>query len=158
VSFWVKFDSISDRGINIGQYVSDTVYWYIKYDNLAQYYIIKGYNESAVMSYTRGDLPNTGTWYYITVVRSGTDCLIYINAVFNFTTVIVAFGTIPNYAAPLTIGMTSPLTAFHNGNIKDLMIFTRALSLPEIKLLMNRTHPVTGEGLIPGPYDYWRLS
>jgi hypothetical protein len=62
-------------------------------------------------------------------------------------------------AAPLTIGYsTYGSTIYGDGNIKDLMIFTRALSQPEIKLLMNRTHPLTGAGLMPATGEYWRLS
>jgi hypothetical protein len=103
-----------------------------------------------------------GGWYHLTIQRSGNAvCIMYANGVQIDVTELNPWSYLEhNISSPLYIGYdTAFSSSFLNGNIKDLMIWkNRLLTQPEIKLLMNRTNPVSGEGMIPGPYDYWRLS
>ena len=100
---------------------------------------------------------NDNTWYHIVIQRYGTLCLIYINGVSQSVATAQTWRNTSNFASPLVIGNNISYNDYLNGNIKDLMIYKgRALTQPEIKLLMNRTHPITGAGLLPGGYDYWR--
>ncbi len=96
------------------------------------------------------------TWYHITVTRSGSTFTVYLNATSDSTGSSAA-----SIIDPTTIAIgyrpTGTPDQYHYGNIKDVMLFNgKALTQPEIKLLMNRTHPITGAGLLPGGYDYWR--
>jgi hypothetical protein len=78
--------------------------------------------------------------------------LIYINNVSQTVTTAVAFGTWPNIAAPLYIGQDTHMypISWVTGNIKDLMIWnSRALTQPEIALLMIETSPITGSDVYP---------
>ncbi|MFA5760163.1 MAG: LamG-like jellyroll fold domain-containing protein [Dehalococcoidales bacterium] len=99
------------------------------------------------------------TWYHIVVERSGTSCLMYVDAVSVTPTVGTAFGSITNLAGTLEIGRVNTATPhYHAGYLKDLLVYKgRALTVPEIKLVMARTHPITGTGMIAGPYDYYKV-
>ncbi len=98
-------------------------------------------------------------WYYVSIQRYGTSCLIYINGVSQSVTTGQTWRNTSNFASPLIIGSNIPYNYYLNGNIKDLMIYKgRALTQPEIKLLMNRTHPITGAGLMPANGEYYKLS
>ncbi len=131
-------------------------FWYISSSNQISLYIKVNGIENA--SYVWNFTPSLNVWYHFTIVRSGSTCLIYINGNPQTpSTIYQAFRNTSNIGAVLRIG--SDLVNYHNGNIKDFMIFKgRALTQPEIKLLMNRTHPITGAGLMPANGEYWRLS
>ena len=83
----------------------------------------------------------------------------YVDAVSVTPTVGTAFGSFTNLAGTLEIGRTNTGTpSYHAGYLKDLLIYKgRALTVPEIKLIMNRTHPITGTGMIAGPFDYYKV-
>lgn len=158
VSVWVKFITSTALGF-ISKYANDSNFMEIDYYNgnnsIGVYATASGVNAQYKCLF----VPTIGVWYYITVQRSGSSCLIYINGVSQTVTVTQAFRNTTTISAPLRTGIWhSAIDWYFNGSLKDFMIFTRALSLAEIKLLMNRTNPVTGEGLIPGPYSYWRLT
>jgi hypothetical protein len=98
------------------------------------------------------------TWYHITVTRSGSTFTIYINATSDSTGSSAA-SIIDPTAIAIGCRPTGTPDQYHYGNIKDVMLINgKALSLPEIKLLMNRTHPETGAGLMPANGEYYRLS
>lgn len=64
-----------------------------------------------------------------------------------------------SYAMQICKSLYTDVPCHFQGQLKDLMIWKdRVLSLTEIKLLMNRTHPITGRGLMPVNGKYWRLS
>ena len=101
---------------------------------------------------------STNTWYHLVLIKSGTTTTIYCNgAALTLSSVIAAApATLPTISGP--IGINSSGSNFWNGNIKDLMIYKgRALTVPEIKLLMNRTHPITGRGAMDSG-RYMRLT
>jgi len=100
------------------------------------------------------------TWYYITVVRSGTSVKVYVDGVQDISVTIAANANFFNSTSTFDIMRYQNTTNnWLNGNIKDYMIFNgRGLTQAEIIQLMRLTHPITGPGIIPGPYDYWRLS
>ena len=98
------------------------------------------------------------TWYHIAVTRSGSTFTVYLNATSDSTGSSAA-----SIIDPTTIAIgcrpTGTPDQYHYGTIKDVMLINgKALSLPEIKLLMARTHPTTGAGLMPANGDYWRTS
>ena len=98
------------------------------------------------------------TWYHIAVTRSGLTFTVYLNATSDSTGSSAA-----SIIDPTTIAIgcrpTETPDQYHYGSIKDVMLFNgKALSVPEIKMLMNRTHPITGAGLMPANGDYWRTS
>lgn len=105
-------------------------------------------NVSSILSWT------SGQWYHFAVVRKAGVITLYRDLTVTTSGAVTSAMSSSN---TLKIGYdgAQPIT-FANNNIKDLMIYKgRALTQPEIKLLMNRTHPITGAGLLPGGYDYW---
>lgn len=93
-------------------------------------------------------------WYHISIQRYGTACLAHVNGISQTVSTEQAWRNTSNFASPLIIGANIPYLNYINGNIKDLMIWKgRALTQPEIKLLMQLTNPNTGrefELLYPG--------
>lgn len=162
LSFWMKgsgsFPFIQETAGsgNVDTYCSrlftngGTIYHYVHNGTItnANYtHAISGFSSSA--------------WYLITVIRSSSVCYMYVNGAPVTVSIGTAYtGTFPNLTSPLYInyGATKVPTSYGSGNIKDLLMWTRALTLPEIKLLMIKTYPTTGTGLIPGPYDYWKVT
>lgn len=105
-------------------------------------------NVTSIISWT------SGQWYHFMIVRKDNVITLYRDMTQT------AQATVPNAITSsntLKIGYDGAQSnTYHNSNIKDLMIWKgRALTQSEIKLLMNRTHPETGAGLLPGGYDYW---
>ena len=96
-------------------------------------------------------------WYHFAVIRSGSILTMYINGIIENSTSISV--TLQSPTTVFGIGSIGLYTSSRwYGQLKDIMIFKgRALTQPEIKLLMNRTHPITGRGLIDSG-KYWRLS
>lgn len=152
----VKFTSVVANRIICGQYADANNYWYLGWTTSNTLVLIGMVSGSATFSYSCSLTPSTSTWYHITVQRSGSSCIMYIDGVSQSVTTTTAFTGTTNIAAVLNIGLSN--ATYMVGLVKDLMTFTRALSLPEIKLLMNRTDPITGAGLMPVNGDYWRLS
>ena len=172
ISFWVKityFPSSAWLTI-IGQKTS--------YDSNASWVITyQTYNNSSVDSFllsTYGDgvtqdidywrisqASLLNTWAHIVIVKTGTTAKLYRDGTLISAVENALSSNIYNSTAPLIIGASSYSGTYNNflyGQLKDLMIWKgRVLTQAEIKLLMNRTHPITGRGLIDSG-KYWRLS
>jgi len=85
--------------------------------------------------------PTQNVWYHISILRSGTSCLMYINGVSQTVTQIAAFATVPNLSAAFNIGYGSA-QGYATGNLKDLLVYKgRALTQVEIVTLMRLTEP-----------------
>ena len=140
------------------QYGSSTLYMAIGY-NPSSNRIVLYWNltASTAISYYSSQTLSFDTWYHIVMQRSGSTTNMYLNGIPITVVPEYTWVTIPNISAPLIIGKNAS-TAYSKCAMKDLMLFTRALSLAEIRELMTLTHPITGEGILPGLYDYWRLS
>jgi len=149
ITGWVKattLPSATSRTI-CGQQIitgSNTDYWYLDIFNASQLGItLKGKVSSAfTFSYYAYYAFNADTWYHFTIQRSGTSCIVMIDAVSQSVGIEQAWTGTTDIAQPLFIGRS---TAFMYGNIKDFMIFTRALSQAEIMLVMRKTNPVSGQ-------------
>ena len=155
VTFWIKANSIiAANNIifssqeSIGDYSPLLINWGSGFEAMGSS------GASWDLDLTSTVTPVVDTWYYVTITRSGNTFTMHINGISNSSvTYSNSLMTANNY---FYIGSNLPVNRYLSGNLKDFMIFTRALSLPEIKLLMNRTHPVTGAGLIDTG-KYWRL-
>jgi len=102
----------------------------------------------------------TTDWMFFTIVRSGSNVIIYKLGTSIASSNSVS-GSLYSSSNPLQIGADIDTSTVYriNGNIKDLMIWNgKVLSQAEIKMLMIKTHPITGTGLMFGPQSYWRLS
>lgn len=159
VGFWIQFANISNHCRIFSQRVDANNNAAIGWNTTNTITIYGTVAGVITFSYQCPLTPTIGTWYHIVVERSGSDCLIYINGTPQTVTITTAWSsTDTNIAASLTIGQYAS-SLYMNGNLKDLMIWKgRALTQPEIKLLMNRTHPITGTGLMPANGDYYKLS
>lgn len=147
--------STSNRGFTLS--ISNTtriIYFEIVYGSSGNY---------IVASSGSNIFPNDSDWHYLILTYdqslASANCKVYLDGALNETaskTANTPSTSDASYAA--TIG-GQPTTNILNGNMKDMMIWNnRVLTLPEIKLLMNRTHPITGAGLMPSSGEYYRLS
>lgn len=149
IAMWVKFSSIASIRRLIGQYTDSSNYWQITWNNSLNQFTTNGMiSGTSNFSYTCPHTAAADTWYHFVLQRSGSSCLMYINSISQTVTTTQAFRNTTNVAAPLAIGLASE--SLYSGNIKDLMIFKgRTLTQAEIKNVMVKTHPVTGD-----PYFY----
>ena len=159
IAFWIRTPVVAQDKRLMGQYVSSSNFWQITWN---------GGNRCVINCYTSGSARfvyamtwsgfTINEWHHWTIQRSGSSLLWYADGMSLSITTHIAWNGTTNIAAPLTIGQASNLT-YGSGNFKDLMIWKgRALTQDEIKLLMNRTHPETGAGLMPANGDYYKLS
>jgi hypothetical protein len=163
VGCWVRYDTIPINTPLVCQNTGSGSFWGIRigsYDETHIYLSI--YNVPDTNSYYHCDSVPRGlnTWYHMVVQRSGSECLMYIDGNSVTVTTGIAFGTITPIAGTLDIGrcVRGETTEYFSGQMKDVFIWKgRALTVPEIKLVMARTHPTTGTGMIAGPYDYYKV-
>lgn len=171
VSFWLKFNTalpsstVSFISQNGGSAVVSPVELVFYHNGNNKLYVQSGSSTSAwdiinawAASGTKIDWA-INTWYYITLVRSGTSVKVYVDNVQDISVTIAANANFFNSTSTLDIlRYQNNTNNWLNGNMKDLMIFKdRALTQPEIELLMNRTHPITGAGLLDSG-RYYKLS
>jgi hypothetical protein len=142
VCFWINFGAISADFDVISQYNSSTSYTRLHWRQSANYFRFFSVTSTGVNGFIfRCDLasPPTNAWYHVTFVRSGSTGLIYFNGIKQTVTTDAAFDTsVTTIAANLLIGGFNNAST-SNGNIKDLMIFKRALTLDQIWALMDDT-------------------
>jgi len=140
----IRFTDISATRSICGQYADVSNRWSLTYDqSVGKLYLYGCISGSGTFNYQCTFSPSINTWYDIVVERSGSSCLMFIDGISQTVNAVTAFTGTTDVAAVLTIGLAN--TLYHYGNIKDLMIFTRALSQPEIALVMRKTNPVSGE-------------
>lgn len=158
---WVKFvaDSPSKYLIIWSHYLSDSTRIQLFYKNVNGGGL--GFDAFTSGTITIDILQNSykwdfGVWYHVGVVKDATNIKLYKNGEIVVTGSLVTYA---DHSGVFLIGDGYTATvAKVNGNIKDLMIFKgRALTQPEIELLMNRTHPITGAGLLDSG-RYYKLS
>jgi hypothetical protein len=136
---WVKFDSIAANRTIIGQYTDTNNQWFVRWttSNVIQLYGIT--SSTARFDFTCPLTPVAGTWYHVVIQRSGSSCVMYINGVAQTVTQTTAFSaTATDIAAVLSIGKIN--TEYQAGNIKDLQIFTKALTMDQISALYQETY------------------
>jgi hypothetical protein len=149
---WIKHAVFSTNRALVYQAQDGSNYWQILFNaslnRIYLYGVLAGVDK---YNYYCSHTPTVGQWYHIAVVKSGSTCLIYVDGSPQSVTITTAFTGTSNNTGVFRLG------ASHNGQLKDVFVFKgRALSATEINLLMDRTHPITGLGLTPGGYDYWR--
>lgn len=136
---WVKFDSIAVNRTIIGQYADANNQWFVRWatSNVIQLYGIT--SSTARFDFTCPLTPVAETWYHVVIQRSGSSCIMYINGVAQTVTQTTAFSaTATDIAAVLSIGKIN--TEYQAGNIKDLQIFTKALTMDQISALYQETY------------------
>ena len=83
---------------------------------------------------------NTGYWYHLVGVLSGTNGTLYINGIPVAT--MGGSGTMLTTAQPLYIGSTQGSSNFYNGQIDDVRIYNYALTPIQVKNLYNNNSAV----------------
>ena len=156
MSFWVRFLNSVGTEYILEQYASSSSRYNVIASNSNGTIMFGRFTGSWDIKVTN-TVFSANTWTLLTITRTSGNAYMYVNGILDRTDANTT--DYINISGALTVGVhnDSPSLYRLNGNIKDLMIFKgRALTQPEIKLLMNRTHPITGAGLLPGGYDYWR--
>ena len=165
IAVWLKFAAFaSDRSILINDGSTSTnhgIHMYVNSSRVLIFLLVGG----VIICYggITVTFPDNSDWHYLTVTYD--QSLTSANVKFYLDG--AASGSNTKTAnTPSTSDASFVMKAFANsynlnkfyGSSKDLMIWNgRVLTLPEIKLLMNRTHPITGTGMIAGPYDYYKV-
>ncbi|MFA5760445.1 MAG: LamG domain-containing protein [Dehalococcoidales bacterium] len=136
---WINFTTIAANRMIIGQYADANNYWMLQWTTGNTITLTGKISGTATFSYSCPLTPVAGTWYYITVERLGSDCIIYINNVSQTVTTTVAFTEVAtDIASTLNIGGLNSIYSL--GNIKDLQIFTKALTQDQIGSLIAETY------------------
>ncbi len=78
----------------------------------------------------------TGTWNLVGLVRASGTCTQYVNAVSDAT--FAAAGSLTITGRSLTVGQNAG-TYYYNGDIAQVQIYNRALSVTEIRQMYNAT-------------------
>jgi hypothetical protein len=96
------------------------------------------------------------TWTHLCYQWTGTDWLISINGRNDLT------WTTPTLPAtnnePFYVGANKLNEYFWDGDIADVLIHTRALTLPEIQILANRSDPMLGGLILPPRRKFWTIK
>jgi hypothetical protein len=137
---WVNFATVAAAKMIIGQYADANNYWMLQWTTGNTITLTGKISGTDTFSYSCPLTPVAGTWYYyITVERLGSDCIIYINNVSQTVTTTVAFTEVAtNISSTLNIGGLNSI--YNLGHIKDLQIFTKALTQDQIGSLMAETY------------------
>lgn len=138
ISLWVRFDSVAANKVIMGQYADANNQWYLQWTtgNIIQLYGIV--SSTATFDYSCPLTAVANTWYHVVVQRSGTSCIMYINVIPQTITATTAWTAVAtNIAAVLSIGNVS--TGYQAGNIKDLRVFAKALTVDQIAALYQET-------------------
>lgn len=155
IAFWIKSPNVTSP-----QYV-----WNQQTDgnnqHLSYIYVgsIKWTNyHTGAYQWEFGNSISANTWTFVVLVRNGASQKMYLNAVLGANQGTSA-AAVNDYSGTWTFGYLPGYGYNWGGSLKDFIVWKgRALTLPEIKMLMNLTDPIAGPGIIQGPYDYWRLS
>jgi hypothetical protein len=142
ITGWIYFGSVASAGRIIGQAVDVNTRWNLSWAISSNILAIYGIVSSTVtFQYSYPFVPTINTWYYITVVKSGSSCVMYLNAVPQTVTITQAWRNTTDIAAGLNIGRVWVSSwEYTNANIKDLMIIKgTALSAAEINYIYNTT-------------------
>jgi hypothetical protein len=112
-------------------------------------------NDSAVLS-CGSQVVDDGAWHHVTFVRNGTQRTIYVDAAVDMAG---TNGSVPNLnnAEALTIGRLSvaPIGQYFDGQIDEVRIYSRALSIDEVWRLYRETAPT---GTDTGLKGYWSFN
>ena len=151
IAGWFNFSSVSVLNAIMGQKADENNKWFIYTNNATNTIIILGISGGTTNFYYNCPFtPIASTWYYITIIRSGSTCLMYIDGVNKTVTATQAWRNTTNIAAVLAIGNADSGGAYTHGNIKDLLIYKgRALDLPTLTTIMRKTNPASETGLYP---------
>jgi hypothetical protein len=144
VTFWIKANSIiAANNIifssqeSIGDYSPLLINWGSGFEAMGSS------GASWDLDLTSTVTPVVDTWYYVTITRSGNTFTMRINGISNSSvTYSNSLMTTNNY---FYIGSNLPVNRYLSGNLKDFMIFTRALSQSEIITVMRKTNPASGQ-------------
>lgn len=149
---WIKYANITSFKTIIQQKEDLDTYWYISgVPGISKLTLVgRATDASYAFYYECPFTQSSDTWYHVTIVKSGSSCLMYINGVPQPVTATQTWSAL-SCNATLDIGLYA--TTYYAGNIKDLMLYGRALTQVEITTLMRMTNPTTGrefELLYPG--------
>jgi hypothetical protein len=101
--------------------------------------VSSGNADFSVVGFQNGTLPNTNTWYNVTVTRNDSIVRLYVNC--QLIASGLTNGLLPYYNSPLDMFIGSraqlSLTQYFNGKIDDIRIYNRALNQTEINTFCN---------------------
>jgi hypothetical protein len=133
---WARTTTLASNGAILSKYVTWSTnceyYIYFKSSNSSIYC---GIGPSVPVVLESSCLANT--WYFITIVRTGTTYKLYVNGI--FITSVTNSVTLANNAN-IILGTNISNNEFLSGNLKDFMIFKKALTLDQIGALMDETY------------------
>jgi hypothetical protein len=118
------------------------------------YWTCKGVTDTEVTSTT---IFSSGTWYHIAGVYDGVNMILYVNGVAEDTD--ASTGSIDNDDVSFTIGAREAGMDRHfKGNIKNVAIWSRALTATEVQNVMYKSYVNVSGRLASGLVSWWALE
>lgn len=130
---WVKFNTMNanEKPLFIKRSGAGTQFQLDLYNN-----VLRWYDGSAVTSDST-NISSTGVWYHFCVTVASGTLSFYVNGALSST----GSSTITSAAVDLVIGKSPVFTSqIFDGYISDARLYSRALSLAEIKDIYNKTY------------------
>lgn len=142
ITLWIKFNNTLVSSIILYQAYDANNRWGIFYSSTGYLNLYGNVSGSKTFYYQDQTFtPLIDTWYHITIQRSGSSCIIFVNGIPKSVTVDTAFTGTTTIVGSLEIGRYHVTSVYANGNIKDLMIFKgKALTQDQIAAIMKETY------------------
>ena len=137
MSCWIKPMEIDAHSFVAGRDDSTNRNYYLEvYTDEKFYWTCNGLSDTAVASTTTF---TSGTWYHIAGVYDGANMILYVNGVAEDTD--ASTGSIDNDDVSFTIGAREAgADRFFKGNIANLGVWSRALSIEEVNSVMRKNY------------------
>ena len=155
MSCWIKPMEIDAHSFVAGRDDGTNRNYYLEvYTDEKFYWTCNGLSDTAVASTTTF---TSGTWYHIAGVYDGANMILYVNGVAEDTD--ASTGSIDNDDVSFTIGAREAgADRFFKGNISNLGLWSRALSLEEINSVMNKSYSQLGSVEKTSLVAWWALD
>ena len=155
MSCWIKPMEIDAHSFVAGRDDGTNRNYYLEvYTDEKFYWTCNGLSDTAVASTTTF---TSGTWYHIAGVYDGANMILYVNGVAEDTD--ASTGSIDNDDVSFTIGAREAgADRFFKGNISNLGLWSRALSLEEINSVMNKSYSQLGSVEKTSLVSWWALD
>jgi hypothetical protein len=154
----LKIDSSSSGSSPVGK---ESAYRFVIYNDGSGHFAIATtnnawYTSGTTVSFPAGSL-SAGVWQDLVGVYDGHNIRVYINGILKASSDVKISGKIVSNPHPVTMGYKMAAdTNYFRGQIDDLLIYKRALSLAEIKKLAPSSGFASNKP--PGAIGYWNFD
>jgi len=155
VMCWVKPMEIDALSTLVGRNDGTNSNYYLDVNTDEKFYWnCRGLTDTSVNSTTTF---SAGTWYHVAGVYDGANLILYVNGVAEDTD--ASTGSIDNDDVSLSIGAREGgLDRFFKGHMKNVAIWSRALTATEVQNVMYKSYAEVSGRLADGLVSWWALD